>query len=394
MKNVIKKLIIAMIIASLGSLILYHVMFVLSYYVEFFFHKIEMEDGIPVYGLISIVSFIALFVISLIKKNTVTYYFSIGFLSIFISCFSIMISFDGEFSSANGVFVAKANGKYGMMSKWGTEIISSQFERVEVFINPDARYNIDNRVCIFGKGNLFYIATNDGLLFPADRWVTPKFDVEEDAKYMEDYGWIKSSETYGFITCVGDKFNLINFNGEKVLPEDFDKYVKYPSGKYLWVSVNGKWNAYDVTGVKIKKMSNIDFDECMATADGVLLKFGSDVILAQTDKRNMTFVNISEQERINEKNRRNLLLLSMIFSQMNYNNYQYSQMNNLYESYDIYGRSRESIEAEIKKYEKEKAYCESHLNDGIAVGMGYSGIISKYDNMIEDRKQELMMLGH
>lgn len=84
----------------------------------------------------------------------------------------------------------------------------------------------------------------------------------------------------------------------------------------------------------------------------------------------------------------------MVFSQMNNNNYQYSQMNNLYQNYNVYDRSRETIEAEIRKYEKEEAYCESHLSDGIAVGMGYSGIISKYDNMIEDRRQELMMSSH
>lgn len=395
MKKVIKKLVIAIIIASLGSLVLYHIMFALSYYIEGIFGAIQMEDGIPVYGLVAILAFIILFIISLRKNSTAKYYASIAFLSIFIACLTILLSFDGRFSSANGVYVAKAQGKYGIVSKWGNKIIPYQFETVDVFYNFNNKYDTEDRVCIFGKDDSFYIATKDGLLLPAERWVTPDYDAEKEAKYShKEYGWINHDDTYGFITCVGDKFNLINFNGEKVLPEDFDEYAKYPYGDYLWVAVNGKWNAYDVTSKDKDKIANVDFDECRATADGMLLKYGNDVILARTDEGDMMFFNLSEQQRQEEQNRQNALLLLMIFSQMNNNNYQYSQMNNLYQNYNVYGRSRESIEAEIRKFEKEKAYCASHLGDGIAEGMGYSGIISKYDNMIADRKQELMMSNH
>lgn len=154
---------------------------------------------------------------------------------------AIVILFDGEFLSANGSFVTKADGKYGIISKWETEIISCQFETRDAFCNYHNSYDIENRVCIFGKDNYFYIATNNGLLLSADRWVTPRFDAEKNVKYKyKEYGWTDRDETYGFIACVGDKFNLIDFNGEKVIPEDFDKYAKYPYGDYLWVAVNGK----------------------------------------------------------------------------------------------------------------------------------------------------------
>lgn len=377
MKNIVKKLFVSIIIAGLCAVAIYHLLFVLSYYIEDFFNGIEMEDGIPFYMLISLIVFIVLFVVSIKRKSKISYYLGTIFLSIFISCFAIMLSFDAEFISVNGVYITKSGGKYGVYSKWGQEIIPCQFKKVSVFYNFDNKYDTQDRVSVFGKDDSYYIATKDGLLLPTDRWewVTPDDDLI----------------IYGYITCVGDKFNLINLYGEKVLPEDFDEYVKYPYSSYLWVSVNGRWNVYDVTSNNLDKIANVDFDECRATTDGMLLKDGDDIILARTDQGEMTFFNLSEQERIENQNRQNAILLIMLWNQINNNNYQYSQMNNLYQNYNIHTRSRETIEAEIQKYEKEKAYCESNLGDGIATDMGYSGIISRYDNMIQNRKQELMM---
>lgn len=45
---------------------------------------------------------------------------------------------------------------------------------------------------------------------------------------------------------------------------------------------------YVVSG-NMDKIANVDSDECIITADGMLLKYGNDVILARTDEGNMMF---------------------------------------------------------------------------------------------------------
>lgn len=93
MKNVIVKLIIVIIIPSSGALILYHLMFGLSYYVEEVFPAIEMEDGIPIYGLVAMLCFIVLFIISLKKKDAVKYYISASDFFLFLSLVWLSLSY-------------------------------------------------------------------------------------------------------------------------------------------------------------------------------------------------------------------------------------------------------------------------------------------------------------
>lgn len=393
MNNIIKKIGAAVLIATCASVILYHFMFFFSYYVEKCFSQIEMCDGIPVYAIVSLFLSVLFFICSVRKNNKIKFFISVGCLSVFISCLSIMLFFDAYISSVNGVFVARANGNYGIVNVWGSEIVPFRFKAVHKFYNWEGDLETENRVCIFEDDNSsFYVATKDGILLPAERWTTCDFNEESYDEWKNEYGWLVMDEIYGFITCVGDKFNLIDSRGEKVIPEDFEQYVIYPNKSFLFVMVDGKWNAYDVSSLEKKALCDIDFEECKTTNDGMLLKHDGDVYLAHVDDEKMNFLNLSEQQRINEQNNRNMLLL-MLLAQYN-NNYQYGLMNNLYQNYNVIGRSRETIEAEIRKYEKEKSYCESHLGDGIAESMGYSGIISRYDDMIEDRKNELMMLGY
>ena len=69
-------------------------------------------------------------------------------------------------------------------------------------------------------------------------------------------------------------------------------------------------------------------------------------------------------------------------------------MNQLYESQNIYSRDRETIENEIAKFEKRKFEAEQRMGDGIAESMGYGQIVSRYNEMIEDRKRELRNIGY
>lgn len=228
---------------------------------------------------------------------------------------------------------------------------------------------------IYTKDNLYFLATKKGALVPAQEW-----------EYNENQTC--------FIAFIDGGYNVISSKGIPMIDKKFEQYELYPYGGYVYGKTTDGWNAYDLSEDNPESYFTIDFDDCRATSDGMILSANGDIYLSRTDEGILMAFNLSEeerkQERLEQEEAMRLQLLALIFMNMNAASAsQIQQMNNVYDSYNVSSRSRSQIEADITKYEREKSFCESHKGDGIAEGMGYSSIISNYDRMIQDRQQEL-----
>lgn len=231
---------------------------------------------------------------------------------------------------------------------------------------------------IYTRDNSYFLVTKKGALVPTQKW-----DYESDGNKA------------CFITFIGGGYRVISQKGVPMINKTFDEYELYPYGTYFFGKTTDGWNAYNLSENDPESMFTIDFEDCRVTSDGMLLLANGDVFLSRTDEGELLVFNISEeerkQERLEQEEAERLRLMALIFMNMNAASAsQIQQMNNIYSNtYEVYSRPRSQIEADIAKYEREKSFCESHMNDGIAEGMGYSNIISNYNSMIQEREQEL-----
>lgn len=342
------------------------------------------------------------FVLWLIKRKWSLYVVSV--VSIIIATFYMCMlskSFP-SMSTVYGCFTCK-NGKYGFLDKFGNEVVPHEYDRAY----PFARFRTDgcdNRIGILYKSGRYYLATTEGVVLPAERWDINELDEKdksEEANRMSyiPFDWLCKSGTY-FIVPVGGSFNIINERGKCIIDYNFEKYILHPTGRFIWLKSMDGWDVYDfkkdIVGDCIGIRNNVKFEDCQIRSCGVLAKYNNDVYFSYQDEEDITFLNLSEQER--EQNRVNFnhqLLLMIFMNQINqssnFANCNIEQMNNLYQGHNISGRSQQTIEDEIKKYEQRRADAVSNLGQGIAADMGYSGIISRYDEMIEDCKREQRM---
>lgn len=197
---------------------------------------------------------------------------------------------------------------------------------------------------------------------------------------------------------------IFDENGSQMLEKGISEYELYPYGSYVYGKTNKGWNVYNLDKYASEAndpspMCKIYFKNCSMSRDGAtLLGFDGDIYLSRTDEGMLCFFNLSEEERERARQEemdeqelqyRNKLILMLFMNNMMATQSQINQMNNIYNSYNSHSRSRDAIERDIAKYQERIEFCESHMNDGIAEGMGYTNIIGNYNRMIQERHQEL-----
>ena len=153
--------------------------------------------------------------------------------------------------------------------------------------------------------------------------------------------------------------------------------------------------------VAMEVRNNKSFNEIQVMRDGVMAQLGNKAYYVYHDEGDVYFQKVEEENRYSYSNSNeeqkitiDAQLLLMLFMNQQVNNSQIRRMNQLYESQNIYSRDRETIEKEIAKFEKRKFEAEQRMGDGIAESMGYGQIVSRYNEMIEDRKRELRNIGN
>lgn len=255
---------------------------------------------------------------------------------------------------------------------------------------------------ILSDGSSLFLATTNNKLVPCEQFTYNYFPYGEieDPGDANDENCIKKA---CYVAIVDGNVKVFDENGNSMLNNGISEYCLYPYGSFLYGKSSNGWNLYTLDKIQSDSNNkspyfNIYFKDCVITADGAILKgFDDDVFLSRTDEGYMTLTNLSEEERnqamyqdINEQERinNNLMLLSMIFNSSISSSQAYD-VGDYYSGFGASMRSKADIERDIAKYKREIAFCESHQNDGIAEGMGYSGIISNYSNMIEQCEREL-----
>ena len=253
---------------------------------------------------------------------------------------------------------------------------------------------------IYKKGQSYLLITNEGKAVPAEKyryisypkgWVAP-WDEDPDAAIQKDC----------YIAYINGEFMAYDETGAEIIPCGITDYKLYPYGSFLYGKSDNGWNVYDLckyeNGKRYKTpMYKIYFKNCMINADGATL-LGQDnkIYLSRTDEGTLCLFEINEyggleapgyREKMERQNAYQLLLLMLMNQSMTQS--QINQIPQVYSNYEISSRSRSEIERDIAKYQREINFCESHINDGIAEGMGYSGIISNYNQMIRDCQNEL-----
>lgn len=341
----------------------------------------------PILLLIAVITIIFFVIALAIKKRTKFYYVCIVSLSVAISCLYLMFAFDSVGiwnAKGGGLYIASKNGKWGAFNQFGTELYPFTYDKYLIFHRSN-----EHGTGVLVKNEMYFVINKKGDRFVAERLVSPNFNLKLDnGRYASQ---MYTAETYGFVALVNEKFYLVNDCGELIIPMGFDSYIK-DHGSTLWIKNDEKWGAFDIAS-KGNRIVESKYDDCQLAENGMLLREEHDVYFAQWDEGNLLFYNLSEQQREYEQNQRNALLLLMLFNQTNNgNNYQMSQMNDIYQSCGVSGRSREQIQDDINHLKQLQS--EANGSGGIAESIGYGQIQTKYDAIIAERERELMMADH
>lgn len=254
---------------------------------------------------------------------------------------------------------------------------------------------------IYDTGTMKVLVTNDMKTYPAETFSYYSYTGSYDGEYYE-------TETYTehecFISYVDDEYMVFDEAGRQMIEHGITEYELYPYGSYIYGKSEQGWNIYildkyDSEWNDSSPISKIYFEDCRITLDGaLLLAENGDIYLSRTDEGMLILMNLSEEERnthqeeLVAQQRRQLMMLifaNMISAGQNQIN-QINQMNDIYDTYNVSTRSKEAIEADIAKYKERINYCESHMSDGTAEGIGYRNIIGNYNRMIQEREQELL----
>lgn len=288
---------------------------------------------------------------------------------------------------------SKTNGSSTTQSETAVqETLSDNYALYSDFIN-----NKDFKG-IYDTGTIKVLVTDDAKVLPAETFSYYSYTGSYDGEYYE-------TETYTehecFIAYTGDEYMVFDETGREMIEHGITEYELYPYGSYIYGKSDQGWNVYSLDKYDSEwndttPLCKIYFEKCKITLDGaLLLDSNGDVYLSRTDEGYMMFMNISEEERNSQQEemiaqQRQQLMMLIFANIISANQNQINQMNNLYDSYNVSTRSEEAIKADIAKYKERINYCESHISDGTAEGMGYRNIIGNYKRMIQEREQELL----
>lgn len=282
-------------------------------------------------------------------------------------------------------------------NKRNIQINSSVVSENQFDINKSKIYkqlNADSYKCIIIQNDECFLVTKNDKVIPTSRHhyysyddSDPNLDLTTDKGIYNEY----------FIFNLNGKFHFIDTDGLDLIPETFYDYKFYPLSSdddIVFGKTEKGWNAYDLRFPDHSRFYKFYFTECRETNDGmILLDSNGDVYRVFTDEGWLMTMNLSEEERNQqeeqERIKKNLQLLQMVFLCQQYQQSQLNNAYNYYENYNISFRDNNKIKAEIDEYKKRIEFCESHMNDGIAEGIGYRSIISSYEDMIRNRQMEM-----
>ena len=303
--------------------------------------------------------------------------------------------------TANGVFFSE-KGKFGFKDINGDVLIKPEFERVIPF-SEFRKCGYSDGIGILYKDGEYFFAKTNGTIFSAERVQldgTMIDEVEEQRNHMGalPFDWL--GYNVSFIVPLENQFTIIDENGNYLFEHSFDNYIMHPTGGYMWIEFNDKWDIVELNE-KLEVRNNKSFNEIQVMRDGVMAQLGNKAYYVYHDEGDVYFQKVEKENRYSYSNSNeeqkitiDAQLLLMLFMNQQMNNSQIRRMNQLYESQNIYSRDRETIEKEIAKFEKRKFEAEQRMGDGIAESMGYGQIVSRYNEMIEDRKRELRNIGN
>ena len=303
--------------------------------------------------------------------------------------------------TANGVFFSE-KGRFGFKDKDGDVLIKPEFERVIPF-SEYSKCDYSDGIGILYKDGEYFFAKTNGTIFSVERLQLGGRmidEIEEQKKHMSYFPFSWLDYYASFIVPWEGRLTIIDKNGDYLLNRSFDNYIIHPTGGYIWIEDNDRWDVIELKG-KLEVRNNKSFNEIQVMRDGAMAQLGNKAYYVYHDEGDVYFQKVEEENRYSYSNSNeeqkitiDAQLLLMLFMNQQMNNSQIRRMNQLYESQNIYSRDRETIEKEIAKFEKRKFEAEQRMGDGIAESMGYGQIVSRYNEMIEDRKRELRNIGN
>lgn len=168
------------------------------------------------------------------------------------------------------IFVAKKNGKWGYINRYGKNIIPFIYDDVTYFESqsnlalvskgnyPNSKYGFIDK-----KGNIIIPLKYSNAIFFINgfAWVNENgisYYIDKNGKsffknFKFDYDYNGFHDNRSAFK-LNNKFGFIDTNGEIIIPPKYDEIRNFNDGeKICQVKVNGKWGAININGEYILK---------------------------------------------------------------------------------------------------------------------------------------------